>query len=190
MRRALVMTVLLLACAATAMAGEAQPGQFNVTFGGGINVPSKDATSNGYQVGGGLGYHLTSRLVVGADLAYLGYQRDEFSAGSGAAAVPYYATQHFLSYTGSARYTLREGRTAPYVKGFLGGYRYAANLSGAVSGSYTHDDLAYGGGVGVLVHGQEESNLFLELGARQIALEVGRTRIYSFTVGMDVNFLP
>ncbi len=190
MRRVFAAAVVLLALAATAWAGEAQPGQFNVTFGGGINVPSKAEASNGYMVGGGVGYNLTARLVLGGELSYLGYQRDEFTLGSGAAAVDYTASRHFLAYTGTARYLLREGRTAPYLKGFVGGYRYAFATTGGLDAGYTHDDLAYGGGVGVLVKGEEKSNLFMELAARQITLEVGRTRIYSFTVGMDVSFLP
>ena len=182
--------VLAALLAAPAGAGEAGPGQFNVTVGGGLNVPSRDAADNGYVIGGSVGYHLSPRLVLGGEVSYFGYQHQTGTLAVPGGTADYDASQHYLGYVGTARYVVREGRWAPYVKGLAGGYRYGFDSSGAVEASYTRDDLQYGGGLGLLVLGQEQSNLYVELLARQISLETGRTRLYSFTVGMDISFLP
>ncbi|MCP4572289.1 MAG: porin family protein [bacterium] len=182
MMRVLVGLICVLAVAGTATASEPEPGNFNLTFGGGFNVPSSDEADNGYIVGAGLGYQLTPRLILGAEISYLGYDAEQDVNGNA-------PNESVVDYLATGKYFVRDGKHAPYLKGFAGQYDYDFD-SAVGAASYSHSDLVYGGGFGLLVRGDTESNLYVEVLARQLQLESHRTRLYTLTVGVDIGFLP
>lgn len=187
MRRYLYGPALVLVFATAAYAGEPAMGQLNVNVGGGINLPSDDESENGYVLGGGMGYHLTSQFVLGGELSYFGYRKLEESSPLGDVSL----SQHFIEYGGLAKFFLGTGKASPYVKGFAGRFKYG--LKGDFYGDTFDDsysDMQYGGGVGMVVRGAEESNLYFEALYHNLNVEDDTAEIYTVTMGMDINFMP
>lgn len=186
--KSLPAVALILLCAVPLVAGAADPGSLNATIGGGLNVPAADEAGNGYTLAGGLGYHVLPALVVGAEAAYLGYTNDHAATGGGA---DYSKSRSFFEYVASAKYVVGTGRFAPYAKGFCGGYSFTMDrVVDERPADFTESGLAFGGGLGLLVRGAEGTNLYVEALAHQFDVEAGKARLVTFTVGMDLSFLP
>lgn len=191
MRRVLIGSTLALMLAASAQAAEPLAGQLNVTVGGGLNMPAADEAADGYVVGAGVGFHVMPQLVLGAEVSYLGYGRDRVDSGGLGVSGVRGPGQHLVDYVATGKYHLGRGEFTPYVKGLLGRYDYTADVPlGNQTVEFTHDDVVYGGGIGMLVRGRSESSLYMEALARQFKIEDDTTRLYTFTVGFDFSFLP
>lgn len=187
MRRPLFVLALVLVFATTADAGEPAMGQLNVNVGGGINLPSDEEAVNGYVLGGGVGYHLTPQFVLGGEMSYFGYRKLEESTPLGDVTM----SQHFIEYGGAAKFFLATGKASPYLKGFAGRFNYG--FEGDLYGSAfdeSYSDLQYGAGLGLVVRGAEESNLYFEALYHNLNGEEEAAEIFTVTMGMDINFRP
>jgi opacity protein-like surface antigen len=187
MQRHVIGLALILVFATAAYAGEPEMGQLNFNVGGGINMPNDEEAENGYVLGGGVGYHLTPNLVLGGELSYFGYRKGEVSTPQGDITM----SQHFIEYGGAAKFFLGTGKASPYFKGFAGRFNYGFDISGggvAIGDNYT--DMQYGGGLGMVVRGAEESNLYFEALYHNLNVEEDTAEIFTVTMGMDINFSP
>lgn len=185
MKRLITSLALLLLLATTAGAETLIPSTLNFNLGGGINMPSYDEAKNGYILGGGLGYHVLPNLVLGGEVSYLGYGAEEGTSTSGG----YSMKQHFIEYGGNARVYLSSGKASPYVKGFVGRFKYATDITeGDLSIDHTYSDMLYGGGIGLLLRGSAESNLYIEGLYHSLQVEDESAEIISVTMGMDIDF--
>jgi len=187
MRRPLFILALALVFATTAYAGEPAMGQLNFNVGGGINMPSDEEAENGYVLGGGVGYHLTPQFVLGGEMSYFGYRKLEESTPLGDISM----SQHFIEYGGAAKFFLGTGKASPYVKGFAGRFNYG--FDSTIDGTdfdHSFSDMQYGGGIGMVVRGAEESNLYFEALYHSLNVEEETAEIFTVTMGMDLNFSP
>lgn len=185
MKRTLFSLALILIFAATVYAGPPEKGQLNFTVGGGFNVPTEEEASNGFALNSSLGYHLSPTFVLGGEVFFLGYGTengtDEFIGN-------FSLSQHFFEYMGSAKYYLSRTKYAPYFKGFVGGFSYGLDgFLGGFSLDETYSDFQFGGGIGLIVRGDKESNLYLEALVHSLQGDEESAQIFTFTMGMDVN---
>jgi opacity protein-like surface antigen len=176
---------LVLILTTAAHAETPVPGMMNFTLGGGINMPSGEETQNGYIVGGGVGYRLTPRLVIGGEVSYLGYGSTDGTSNS----IDYSMDQHVFAYGGTARFFLTEGRTTPYVKGFAGRFNLSFDMTiGNESFGDSYTDMQYGGGIGLMLRGNSESNLYIEGLFHSLQVEDESAEVITVTMGMDIDF--
>ena len=191
MRNVIVIVTLTLALAVTVQAGEPGPGQLSVTAGGGINMPSGEEAKNGYVIGGGLGVHATSHLVLGAEVSYLGYSQEEGTADNLGNPIDYSFSQNFFTYMGTARYFFSTGKKSPYVKGLAGRFNYSMDtVFQGTPIDYSYSDVQYGGGLGMTFRGGSESNLYIEALYLRFQADESAAEIITITMGMDLNFRP
>jgi opacity protein-like surface antigen len=185
MKNLIVLSILILAVAASVQAAEPVSGNLSFTAGAGINMPSEDGAKNGYIVGAGLGFHATDKLVLGADIAYLGYGNETGSLDSSS---DFSFSQRFINYAGSARYYVSGGKASPYFKGFVGRYNYSFDTNfGGIEFDDGFSDLMYGGGFGMTLRGDRESNFYIEALYNQLQADEDSATIYTITVGMDLT---
>jgi hypothetical protein len=185
MKRLTLSLALVLILTTAASAETPIPSTLNFNVGGGINIPSYDEAKNGYILGGGVGYRLMPNLVLGGEVSYLGYGAEEGTSTMGDVSMK----QHFIEYGGTARYYFSSGKASPYVKGFAGRFKYATDLSGGgLSIDYSYSDMQYGGGVGLLLRGSAESNLYIEGLYHSLQGEEDSAEIITVTMGMDIDF--
>ncbi len=100
-------------------------------------------------------------------------------------------SQHFVEYGGAAKFFLATGKASPYFKGFAGRFNYGFDITmdgASIENSYT--DMQYGGGIGMVVRGAEESNLYFEALYHNLNVEDDTAEIFTVTMGMDINFMP
>ena len=188
MRKPIVLGILILALAATVQAAEPVAGDMSLTAGAGINMPSEDGAKNGYIVGGGLGFNVTNSLVLGAEVAYLGYGNETGTADNLGSPIDYSIGQSFFNYAGAARYYFSGGKSSPYLKGFLGRYNYSLDSNfGGLELNGSASDLQYGGGVGLTIRGDRESSFYIEALYNQLQGDEDSATIYTFTLGMDLT---
>jgi hypothetical protein len=191
MRNVFVLIILTLALAAAVQASEPAPGQLNVTAGGGINMPSGEDAKNGYVIGGGLGIHATSSLVLGAEVSYLGYSTEQGTADNLGNPIDYSISQNFFTYMGTARYFFSTGKKSPYVKGLAGRFTYSLDsVFGGLPLEASYSDLQYGGGLGMTFRGGSESNLYIEALYHRFQIEDDAGEVFTITMGMDLSFRP
>lgn len=161
--------------------------QMELTLGGGLNTPLGDFKSeikNGWVFTTGVGYQIAPVLVIGAEVGFFGSSAsDDIMAGLSPGSD---VSTRIQQYAGYARAMVPVGRHHVFAKGKLGSYRGVINYSGPLGEAKAENtDPGYGIGGGVLINGDHNSALFLELMYHHVSYDDSSvdTNFMSYSLG-------
>ena len=114
--RAIIFAVLILLPSAIFAQEYDSKGEAFINFGRGVTYDDEGSLGSGFNVGGGIGYHLTRKLKIEAEVNRIPFER-EFSSG-----VRTEGTSVFVN--ANAVYHFSDSRARPYVIGGVGLLHY------------------------------------------------------------------
>jgi hypothetical protein len=156
---------------AAPMAVQNAHAQVEFTLGAGLNTPLGeygDEVKAGYAIITGVGYRLMPYVAIGADVSFYGNSAtDDVLEGYGDG---WELKSSIQQYSGVLKLLLPVRQHNVYAKGVVGNYRASVKVSSPIGDQKVSiTELGYGLGGGLLINGDRNSSLFLDVTYHHIA---------------------